>query len=248
MREVKGMCDNPPRHYHPTSRIAFTLIELLVVLAIIAILAAILFPVFSQAKAKAKQITCISNFRQLGAAMMLYMGDWDDRLPDRRDLKSSLPGGYKPWTSWPPSDPRTGWLGPTLDVYLKNFEILVCPGTEASSLGQVVQVVQEFDAGSRRWKANFWMWRFDRPDDPVPLDNLWGKSEDQAVRDLQLAGNPQVGSPNGTSDVEMAVDAYFPRTIPSVPPALKGKAVHFGGRNRLFLDWHAKFLKDARTG
>jgi prepilin-type N-terminal cleavage/methylation domain-containing protein/prepilin-type processing-associated H-X9-DG protein len=58
---------------------AFTLIELLVVTAIIAILAAILFPVFAQAKESAKQITCLSNQRQLGIGLSMYISDWDDR-------------------------------------------------------------------------------------------------------------------------------------------------------------------------
>lgn len=57
---------------------AFTLIELLVVIAIIAILAAILFPVFAQAKAAAKKTSALSNMKQIGTATFLYMGDWDD--------------------------------------------------------------------------------------------------------------------------------------------------------------------------
>lgn len=60
---------------------AFTLIELLVVIAIIAILAAILFPVFAQAKQSAKKANCLSNQKQLGIAFMMYAGDWDDNLP-----------------------------------------------------------------------------------------------------------------------------------------------------------------------
>ena len=60
---------------------AFTLIELLVVIAIIAILAAILFPVFAQAKQSAKQTVCLSNARQIGIAVRLYNGDYDDTMP-----------------------------------------------------------------------------------------------------------------------------------------------------------------------
>ena len=59
---------------------AFTLIELLVVIAIIAILAAILFPVFAQAKNAAKKTACLNNMKQMGTAMMLYLNDNDDRI------------------------------------------------------------------------------------------------------------------------------------------------------------------------
>ncbi|HRK20775.1 MAG TPA: prepilin-type N-terminal cleavage/methylation domain-containing protein [Fimbriimonadaceae bacterium] len=226
---------------------AFTLIELLVVIAIIAILAAVLFPVFAQAKAKAKQTACLSNIRQIGMAFGMYQSDWDDRLPDRRDLKTALPGGYRPWTTWPPSDPRGGWALLILEPYLKSAEIFRCPSIEGGTFSTAIQVVQSIDELPTSPRSHYWLWRFDRPDDPVPLDNLWGKSEDQAVSDLQAANNPQVGRPEGVADVEMLVDPYFPGTIPSAPTALRGRSMHFGGRNRLFLDWHAKYLRDART-
>jgi prepilin-type N-terminal cleavage/methylation domain-containing protein/prepilin-type processing-associated H-X9-DG protein len=64
-----------------TQRRAFTLIELLVVIAIIAILAAILFPVFAQAREKARQITCTSNVKQIGTAVMMYVQDYDEVMP-----------------------------------------------------------------------------------------------------------------------------------------------------------------------
>src|SRR5712692_8921720 len=59
----------------------FTLIELLVVIALIALLAAILFPVFAQAREKARQTTCLSNARQLGLGVTLYVQDYDDTYP-----------------------------------------------------------------------------------------------------------------------------------------------------------------------
>ena len=61
----------------------FTLIELLVVIAIIAILAAILFPVFAQARDKARQVGCLSNLRQIGLATQLYAQDFDETPPPR---------------------------------------------------------------------------------------------------------------------------------------------------------------------
>src|SRR5581483_3910255 len=64
-----------------SKRNGFTLIELLVVIAIIAILAAILFPVFAQAREKARAITCLSNIRQLGLANRMYVQDYDEKLP-----------------------------------------------------------------------------------------------------------------------------------------------------------------------
>ena len=237
------------RHARPGSpqpKGAFTLIELLVVIAIIAILAAVLFPVFARAKAAAKQTACLSNLRQIGTTFALYLNDSDDRMPDRRDLKQSLPGGWKPWTSWPTSDPRAGWALILFHPYTKNDAIWTCDMIRGSSLGTAVQVTQPTTSETNAPSTGYWMWRFDQFVDPVPLDDFWGKTEDQAVTDLQVAKNPQAGNPNGVADVELAIDPYFPNTIPTVSAALKGMAVHSGGRNRVFLDGHAHWLRDIR--
>jgi prepilin-type N-terminal cleavage/methylation domain-containing protein/prepilin-type processing-associated H-X9-DG protein len=68
-----------------STRKGFTLIELLVVIAIIAILAAILFPVFAQAREKARQITCASNMKQIGIAVTMYAEDYDEMMPNAYD-------------------------------------------------------------------------------------------------------------------------------------------------------------------
>ena len=65
-------------------RRGFTLIELLVVIAIIAILAAILFPVFARAREKARQTSCLSNVKELALALLMYSQDYDETIPQRR--------------------------------------------------------------------------------------------------------------------------------------------------------------------
>src|SRR6266511_3956182 len=73
---VDGRKENEMRRHR-----GFTLIELLVVIAIIAILAAILFPVFAQAREKARQSTCTSNLKQLGNGLLMYTQDYDETFP-----------------------------------------------------------------------------------------------------------------------------------------------------------------------
>lgn len=93
---------------------AFTLIELLVVIAIIAILAAILFPVFSQARASAKRTVCLSNQRQIGLAELLYAADNEDMF-----THTELGGDV--------GDAHEYYWGDMMQTYVKNWNILGCP-------------------------------------------------------------------------------------------------------------------------
>ncbi len=227
--------------------LGFTLIELLVVVAIVAVLAALLLPALARAKGVARKSACVSNQHQIGLAWQLYLDENEDRFPDRRDLKTTLPGGYMPWTTWPKSDPRAGWAAIALNPALGTTRIWSCPAMAAGPLARAEQAHQigGFDTNSAPL-VNYWMWRFDRPDDPIPLDNFWGKTTSEALTQLIEANNPVAGAPAGPTEVELVVDPYFPNTIASLPPEIRGWSAHLGGRNRLFLDGHVAHFKDSR--
>jgi len=97
-----------------TRRKGFTLIELLVVIAIIAILAAILFPVFARAREKARQTSCLSNMKQIGTAVMMYVQDYDEVMP---------PFHITPWGS----DARLFGHYDLIGPYTMNEQVFVCP-------------------------------------------------------------------------------------------------------------------------
>jgi prepilin-type N-terminal cleavage/methylation domain-containing protein len=105
-----------------SGRSGFTLIELLVVIAIIAILAAILFPVFAQAREKARAASCLSNMKQIGTGLYQYLGDWDDTFPFNRfppsPTASRTSGNFHGSTyTWRRAVAR----------YLKTYTVWVCP-------------------------------------------------------------------------------------------------------------------------
>jgi prepilin-type N-terminal cleavage/methylation domain-containing protein/prepilin-type processing-associated H-X9-DG protein len=107
--------------YRSDRRLAgFTLIELLVVIAIIAILASILFPVFSRAREKARTASCASNMKQIALAMLMYTDDYDEQLPQAT-------------TNWTPAPADVGL---TFDVaimpYMRNEQILLCPSYKSA--------------------------------------------------------------------------------------------------------------------
>jgi prepilin-type N-terminal cleavage/methylation domain-containing protein/prepilin-type processing-associated H-X9-DG protein len=124
-------------------RRGFTLIELLVVIAIIAILAAILFPVFAQARDKARQAACLSNLKQVGTALTMYQQDYDERMPSTCNYGrrwtwygKGLAGGCKQ-DGITASTPINAYLGANqtpsryiqelLQPYCKNEQVWFCP-------------------------------------------------------------------------------------------------------------------------
>lgn len=148
---------------------AFTLIELLVVIAIISILAAILFPVFAQARANARQATCINNHRQMGLATAMYRQDYDDTnaryrfCPDaaRNALCSTQNPAPLAWTGahevwWAPYDnsmppdsagPYPHYQAGFLQPYVKNVQIFKCPGDNKWQVGYAMSYVSDGPMG-----------------------------------------------------------------------------------------------------
>jgi len=138
----------------------FTLIELLVVIAIIAILAAILFPVFAQAREKARQTTCISNAKQVGTAVLMYVQDYDETFP--------LAFGWVAGTGWLYTYMHTApadWFQPgshirataspvqwcnSIQPYMKNYGATACPSGPEMNLANA-GFPQNYAAPAKPW-------------------------------------------------------------------------------------------------
>ncbi len=208
-------------------RRGFTLIELLVVIAIVAILAAILFPVFAQAKEAAKRTVCLSNERQLGAAFALYAGDADDRLPNAvsPNAGAGLARGFLD------SAAEDGWARGVLP-YVKSVGIFRCPSAGARSAaggalsaipgdGNVGYVLNGVADGKD-------LAVFPSPSGTILLHELAQYSRASQVRPLHSPF-----SQNGTKPWTEGW-RYFAHPLYD--------AVHAGGANLLFADAHARFV------
>lgn len=147
---------------------AFTLIELLVVIAIVSVLAAILFPVFAQAKESANRAVCLSNLKQIGSATQLYTADYDDKFM----LISHQPNGV------PNSSNDRTWVQLVLP-YLRNFSVFRCPSDNSfRSEGESTfdQDVVPGDTDSRYYTASLrtdYGYNFLNLSPVIKLDGSW---------------------------------------------------------------------------
>lgn len=242
------------------NRQAFTLIELLVVIAIIAILAAILFPVFAQAREKARQTSCLSNEKQLGLAVLQYAQDYDETYPT---------GVQQNWYAviWPL----------LVQPYVKTYDVFRCPSDDKGldqlepnwqnlGLSYASNGLQRYEDSNGKWNvvgvmgmSQDWMGitvrtiaDVNRPSDTIMIAE---KHSGDAVK-IGGTGNSSIwgtgciftnvnwwstGAPGEIPDGSKAVAAY--PNGPSGAVSVK----HSSFANFVFVDGHAKSMKPPAT-
>ena len=216
------------------TRSAFTLIELLVVIAIIAILAAILFPVFARARENARRSSCSSNLKQLGLSFIQYTQDYDEKYPLRYTNLDGV-AGYQTV-----GNVDQAW-SQTLQPYIKSIQILQCPSDSTAPSG----------VGLLYGYTDYWY-----------NVNLDGKSQAQVgqVSNTILNGDGSGANSRpiyGFNGLEIynQGNTYATFTMTAtpetvvIPPAIPAGAsddfglLHLDGLNYAFADGHVKWLK-----
>jgi prepilin-type N-terminal cleavage/methylation domain-containing protein/prepilin-type processing-associated H-X9-DG protein len=212
---------------------AFTLIELLVVIAIIAILAAILFPVFAQAREKARETQCLSNLKQTGTGLIMYTQDYDESNPPMHNganIQDSWADFNNPQAAgWTPN-----FLG-SLTPYVKNNRIFGCPSAPDVTTGTPGnQAVTLLSRSS--YLGNAMVMDRSIASIPNPADIVY-------VQELFNARGMAFLRPRATSTARTVYKWwYFPRTV-GTADVWNYTAHHFDGGNVLFCDGHAKHIQ-----
>ena len=196
----------------------FTLIELLVVIAIIAILAAILFPVFARARENARRASCQSNLKQIGLGVMQYVQDYDEKMPNYvRDGTSPSNKFVSNYTVW----------ADVVQPYLKSTQVFVCPSNTFANCPQNIQTnatVRMAYCATATWDNGGVFAEYGYP--AVGIVDLENSSETFMVGEAA----------QGATDAGYVI---FP------PPGYNGRqpgAIHFTGGNWLYADGHVKYL------
>ncbi len=206
----------------PKIKKGFTLIELLVVIAIIAILAAILFPVFARARENARRSSCQSNLKQIGIGFLQYVQDYDEKYPS---VYVSLDGNTTydpPATAVAAATADQGWAQ-TLQPYMKSTQIFQCPSETNPP------VTNGFNGYTDYWMNN--------------LASNQNQARFNAVSQTVLAGDGGNGNPaygtNGFGTNGAATDPLG--TLAIIPDSSAQR--HLETANFLFADGHVKSLK-----
>ncbi len=214
---------------HSESRRGFTLIELLVVIAIIAILAAILFPVFARAREKARQASCQSNLKQLALAVLMYNQDYDETY---------APFAYVTATGFVTAFDM-------LLPYLKNNQILLCPDDKVGRVIGTNPIIPSPPAPKCSYAANL--------ADPMilavdPVAPSYVLGDPGAILNGSVSypvmAESSIGYPAQTTLLwDGTANAGFPPT----PPAMYPYVVHNGVLNIAFCDGHVKAATGSRS-
>ena len=213
------------------TRRGFTLIELLVVIAIIAILAAILFPVFSRAREKARQTSCLSNVKQITLAFMMYVNDYDETFPEASYDTWWYGAVYGPGSR--PRNPDQNWPA-EISPYVKNQQIFKCPSLGPGDVNYVVncQLTGWFGPAYPQW------W---------PAMSLGSIRKDVASLVLMAdVGNYFTNNIPSSMDWPygpLGAEWYEYPPYYDYTPGLH----HNGGSNMGFVDGHAKWVKGPET-
>ena len=214
----------------------FTLIELLVVIAIIGILSAILFPVFARARENARRASCMSNMKQIGLGMMMYVQDYDERypqflrMPETTQTNSAMPGA-KFDVSWSTTGRHISWMD-IIYPYVKSTQLFVCPSNTLSESTPSYGYSDAFSGYGTASYNNTTTWTFGVP---IPMAAVTRPSEVFLVVEETSSWNV-IANPIDIGTVAKGASWMPPSYV--IP--------HLKGSNIAFADGHVKWVKKAQ--